>query len=105
VASLLPDRRCTVKFTYTELSGRKSWWIVCEGGDVDLCSVDPGYDVDLYVTSSLHAMTAVWMGVSTLKAEVDAGNITLTGDKAVARSMQQWLGLSPFASEKSRVAS
>ena len=105
VAALLPDRRCTVKFTYAELGGRKSWWIVSEAGDVDLCSVDPGYDVDLYVSSSLHSMTAVWMGVSTLKAEVDAGNITLTGDKAVARSMEQWLGLSPFAAEKSRVAS
>jgi DNA-binding HxlR family transcriptional regulator len=105
VAALLPDRRCTVKFTYPELGGaRKSWWIVKEGDDVDLCSVDPGYDVNLYVSASLHAMTAVWMGVSTLKAEVDADNITLTGDKAVARSMQQWLGLSPFAAEKSRVA-
>jgi DNA-binding HxlR family transcriptional regulator len=105
-ASLLPDRRCTVKFTYPELSaGRKSWWIVSDGGEIDLCSVDPGYDIDLYVNGSLHAMTAVWMGVSTLKAEVDAGNITLTGDKAVARSMQAWLGLSPFAAEKSRVAS
>jgi DNA-binding HxlR family transcriptional regulator len=106
VAALLPDRRCTVKFSYPELSaGRKSWWIVNEGGEVDLCSVDPGYDIDLYVTSSLHSMTAVWMGVSTLKAEIEAGNIELTGDKAVARSMHQWLGLSPFATEKSRVAS
>ena len=68
VPSLLPDRRCTVKFTYPELSaGRKSWWIVSEDGEVDLCSVDPGYDIDLYVSGSLHAMTAVWMGVSTLE--------------------------------------
>jgi DNA-binding HxlR family transcriptional regulator len=101
MASLLPDRRCNVKFTYPELSaGRKSWWLVIEGG-----KVDPGYDVDLYVSSSLHSMTAVWMGVSTLKAEIEAGTILLTGDKAVARSMHQWLGLSPFAAEKSRVAS
>jgi len=106
VPSLLPGRRCTVKFTYPELgAGRKSWWIVSEGGEVDLCSVDPGYDIDLYVMSSLHSMTAVWMGVSTLKAEIEAGNITLTGDKVVARSMQAWLGLSPFAAEKNRVAS
>ncbi|HEV7880997.1 helix-turn-helix domain-containing protein [Bradyrhizobium sp.] len=106
VASLLPDRRCTVKFSYPELSaGRKSWWIVSDGGEIDLCNVDPGYDVDLYVSGSLHAMTAVWMGASTLKAEIDAGTITLTGDKAVARSMQAWLGLSMFAGEKRRVAS
>ncbi len=75
-----------------------------DGGKVDLCSVDPGYDVDLYVGSSLHSMTAVWMGVSTLNAEIEAGNIVLTGDKAVARSMHAWLGLSPFAAEKSRLA-
>jgi hypothetical protein len=32
-------------------------------------------------------MTAVWMNHSTLKAETEAGNIELTGDKAIARSM------------------
>jgi len=39
-----------------------------------------------------------------LNAEIEAGTIVLTGDKAVARSMHKWLGLSPFAAEKSRVA-
>jgi DNA-binding HxlR family transcriptional regulator len=101
-----PDRKCTVKFTYPELSAaRGSWWIVIDAGAVDLCSVDPGYDVDLYVRAGLRNMTAVWMGVSTLKAEIEAGHIELTGDKALARSMHNWLGLSPFASEKSRLKS
>ena len=39
-----------------------------------------------------------------MKKEIDAGQIELIGEKAFARSMQQWLGLSPFAKEKSRVA-
>jgi DNA-binding HxlR family transcriptional regulator len=102
----LPARRCTVKFMYPELSaGRNSWWLVIVGGEVDLCGVDPGYDVDLYVNSKLRSMTAVWMGHSTLKAEIEAGNIELTGNKAIARSMHGWLGLSPFAKERSRIAS
>ena len=101
----LPERRCTVHFVYPELSAsRKLWWLVADHGAVDLCSVDPGFEIDLYVRSSLHSMTAVWMGHSTLKAEIDAGNIELTGDKEIARSMQAWLGLSPFAKEKRRVA-
>jgi DNA-binding HxlR family transcriptional regulator len=104
--SSLPDRRCTVQFTYPELpAGRNTWWLVIERGDVDLCSVDPGFDIDLYVSSTLRSMTAVWMGHTTLKAEIDAGKIALTGDKAIARSMHGWLGLSPFAKEKSRLAS
>jgi DNA-binding HxlR family transcriptional regulator len=102
--SPLPDRRCTINFSYPELKSQQSWWLVVDGA-VDLCGVDPGFDVDLYVRSSLRSMTAVWMGLSTLKAEIDAGRIELSGDKALARSMQDWLGLSPFAKEKRRVAS
>ena len=101
----LPPRRCTVKFTFPGLrDARKSWWLVVDDGSVDLCEVDPGYDVDLYVTGSLRSMTSVWMGHSTLKAEIEAGNIELTGDKAIARSMHEWLGLSKFAKERSRIA-
>jgi DNA-binding HxlR family transcriptional regulator len=102
----LPDRRCTVKFVYPELGvGRRFWWLVIDGGTVDLCAVDPGYDVDLYVHGSLRSMTAVWMGISTLKEEIDAGHIQLTGDKAVARSMHAWLGRSVFANDKGRIRS
>jgi DNA-binding HxlR family transcriptional regulator len=101
----LPPRRCTVKFTYPELSAnQRAWWLVIEGGEVDLCGVDPGYEVDLYVNSTLRSMTAVWMGHSTLMAEIDAGNIELTGDRAIARSMHAWLGLSKFAKEGGRIA-
>src|SRR5262249_55446156 len=93
----LPPRRTTVKFTYPELPpSRQSWWLVIDGGKVDLCYSDPGYEVDLYVSGSLYAMTSVWMGHSTLKAEVQSGKIDLTGDKAVINSMNEWLGLSPL---------
>jgi DNA-binding HxlR family transcriptional regulator len=102
----LPDRRCTVQFLYPELgAGRKRWWLVIDRDDVDLCIIDPGHDVDLYVRSSLRAMTAVWMGFSTLKSEIEGGNIVMTGDEALANSMHKWLGLSMFANEKSPLAS
>jgi DNA-binding HxlR family transcriptional regulator len=101
----LPERRCTVQFVYPELgAGRKTWWLVVDSSGVDLCSVDPGHEVNLHVHSSLRSMTSVWMGITTLKQEIDAGHIEVTGDKAIARSMHSWLGLSPFAKEKSRLA-
>ena len=101
----LPERRSVVQFLYPELgAGRKSWWLVIEGGDVVLCADDPGHDVDLYVAGPLRAMTSVWMGVSTLADEIEAGTIKLTGDRALMRSMPRWLGLSPFAPEQKRLA-
>lgn len=105
VPSVLSRQRCTVKFVYPELgSGRKTWWVVIDKNQVDICLVDPGYEVDLHVRSSLRSMTSVWMGMSTLKSEIEAGNIVLTGDRAIARSMNEWLGLSPFAKERRYVS-
>src|ERR1044072_7734293 len=86
VPSAFPARRCTVKFTYSEArSGRKTWWVVIEDGTVDVCLIDPGHDIDLFVRGSLRSMTVVWMGLSTLEAEMDAGHISLEGDRGIAR--------------------
>lgn len=98
----MPDRRCVIHFIYPEQpSARRYWWLVIEPDvDVDLCSVDPGFDVDLYVTVDLRTMTAIWMGLTTVGDALAKEKLTLTGDRQLAKDMQSWLGLSPFASEK-----
>jgi DNA-binding HxlR family transcriptional regulator len=101
----MPARRSTIQFHYPELpASRQYYWLVIENRLVDLCPVDPGYEVDMFVECSLRTMTAIWMGLTSVQAELDAGRLELSGDKTLARSMQQWLGLSPFAKEKNRKA-
>lgn len=102
----LPKRRCTIQYHFTDVvEARRKYWIIVEpDSKVDICSVDPGFEVDLYVTGTLRAMTAVWMGVTTVGKEVEKGQLELVGNNEIAGAMQQWLGLSPFAKEKSRLA-
>lgn len=101
----LPPRRCTIQFLYPELQPtHRNYWLVVESGNVDLCQTDPGFDIDLLVTSSLKTMTAIWMGLVRLDAEVRAGHVQLEGDPAIRRAMQQWLKLSVFAPVERRVA-
>lgn len=101
----LPTRRCTIQFLYPDVpQPRRSWWLVVDSGKVDLCGFDPGYEIDLLVTSSLKTMTAIWMGVSSVRPEIEAGHLRLGGDPRIASAMQQWLGLSHFAPEPRRVA-
>jgi DNA-binding HxlR family transcriptional regulator len=104
----LPKRRCTVNFLFPEVkSAKRSWWLVVDvagGGKVDLCSTNPGFDVDLYVRSELRSMTAIWMGMTTVAKEIEAGHVELIGDPDIGKSMQKWLGLSPFAKEQRQVA-
>jgi DNA-binding HxlR family transcriptional regulator len=102
--SPLPHRRTVIEFLYHDLPlTKRYWWLVVEPlGEVDLCWSDPGFDVDLYVSTDLRTMTSVWMGVTTVAKE--AGRFTFTGDREIASTMQTWLGLSPFAIEPKRVA-
>jgi DNA-binding HxlR family transcriptional regulator len=95
----LPKRRCVIQFLYPELpAARRSWWLLIEPtGTVDLCSVDPGFDVDLYVSTDLKTMTEIWLGLTTVRQAVAADRMSLTGDHGLGDEMQAWLGLSRFA--------
>jgi DNA-binding HxlR family transcriptional regulator len=100
--SPMPDRRCVIHFAYPDQPNvRRRWWLVVEPDrEVDLCSVDPGFEVDLYVAVDLRTMTAIWMGLVNVRDSVAGGKMILTGDRNLASQMQLWLGLSPFAKEK-----
>lgn len=98
----MPDGRSVVQFQYPDQpAATRHWWLVVEPNEgVDLCSLDPGHDVDLYVASDLRTMTAIWMGYETLRSAVSARKVILTGDSKLASSMHKWLGLSPLAKVK-----
>ncbi|PCI78462.1 MAG: transcriptional regulator [SAR86 cluster bacterium] len=98
----LPESGAIIQFFYSNLpKSKQSWWLIVEvNGAVDLCWSDPGKQVDLLVETDLKTITAIWMGMTTVKEEL--GNITLKGDKKIAVKMQKWLGLSPFAAHANR---
>lgn len=95
----LPDRRVVIQFIYPELprAKRHYWLIVSPSTGTDLCFVDPGHEVDAYVTAELKAMTSAWMGMSRMSDEVANGKIVLTGSSDVLGTLSQWLKLSSFA--------
>ena len=101
-ATPLPQKRSVIQFQYPELpAARRHWWLLVDPkSGVDLCSIDPGFDVDLYVSTDLHTMTAIWMGFETVRAAVRAQKILLTGERSLASNMQTWLGLSVFAKDR-----
>jgi len=98
----MPPRKSVIQFVYPELkANRRSWWLLVDPDEgVDLCSIDPGLDVDLYVSVDLRSMTAIWMGLDTVRAAVSSERMVLTGNRQLAGAMQRWLGLSPFARER-----
>lgn len=104
VPSPPPRRRTVVQFIYPELpkKERNFWLVLMPDEDVDLCSIDPGFDVDLFVSADLLAMTKAYMGHSTFAAEAGAGRITFTGDPRLRANLTKWLGQSSFAAAAPR---
>lgn len=101
------QRRSTIEFLFNDLNLPKSqqhWWLIIDPeSGVDLCSIDPGNEVDLFVSAKLRAMTSIWLGLSTVEEEQTKRDLTVSGDPKIASMMQTWLGLSPFAAEKKLV--
>jgi DNA-binding HxlR family transcriptional regulator len=104
--SPLPRKRSVIQFQYPEQAKGRLWWLLVEPDqpEADLCNVDPGFDVDLYVSSDLRTMTAIWMGLDTVRAARTNDRLMLTGDAGLAADMQTWLGLSPFSRAERKVA-
>jgi DNA-binding HxlR family transcriptional regulator len=98
--AVLPrNRRCVIQFIYPELpEATRNYWIISRPGfPVDMCMIDPGHDVDLFVTAQLRAMTSAWMGFSSLRHEIDKGSISLIGDESLINSIGEWMVRSRFA--------
>ena len=95
---VLPKRRVVIRLLFPEQAeGLKKFWITAKpDAPVDVCFLDPGYDVDLYITTSLSDLVAVKFGHSKLQHKIDTGRIDLTGTTQIARTIGQWLVLSSF---------
>jgi DNA-binding HxlR family transcriptional regulator len=100
-----PSRRVVqVKFPDAPAKDRQWWLVATPDGCVDLCKIDPGFDVDLYVNAELKALTSIWMGLMPFAQAVHDERVLLTGDREIARAFPSWLALSPFAPEPRMVA-
>ena len=97
----LPPERVVVRFDFrgvlVTMRCPRTWWLVLERREVDLCLKDPGFQVDVVVGADLRALTRVWMGDLRLAETVRAGLIRLEGPPSLVRAFPSWLALSTFA--------
>ncbi len=92
----LPDGETIICFAFPELMKHKTWWLDVNGNVVDLCSEDPGKDVDLYISSSVRTMVEVWEGDLEVSTALRNGSITTHGTAHLIRTMPDWLGISLY---------
>jgi DNA-binding HxlR family transcriptional regulator len=95
--SKLPGGQTILQFRFTDLKRYGEWWIKIKGDDVDLCTENPGHDVDVYFTTDLRTMTEVWMGDISVKQAQSEKRLKIVGPSVYLKNLQSWLGLYLFS--------
>ncbi len=97
------DRRVVIELTFASMPPkRRYYWVVVDGGDVDLCLTDPGFEVDVVVEADLRTLTEVWMGDARFADAMADGRITLRGQRELTRRIPDWFGQHPILARVGR---
>jgi DNA-binding HxlR family transcriptional regulator len=91
----LPGSRHVFHIRFTD--DPRQFWIVIEAGDPSVCLTDPGFDVDVLITSDVGSLFQVWLGRLPLREAMRAGRVQFSGPVPLTRRMPQVLQLSPLA--------
>lgn len=93
----LPDGETVLCFNFTDLKQLGKWWLVVGDESVDLCTVDPGKEVDLWLNTDLRTMIEIWMGDLSCKAALREQRLQLIGPATLSQNITRWFSLSLFA--------
>jgi DNA-binding HxlR family transcriptional regulator len=93
-----PQRRIVISFMFQDMpSSRRSYWLIVDNGEVDLCVKYPGFDVDLSFVTTAKVMADIWMGYSIMKKEIRNKKLVLSGARALKSSYDDWFSYSVFS--------
>lgn len=97
----LPEKRVVARFDFRGVpaghKAPKTYWLVMERQEIDLCVFEPGFEVDVYVDADLAALSRVWLGEIPMRQAIREGGINLNGERQAVRDFPSWLLLSTLA--------
>lgn len=96
----LPDGETVLCFIFEELTLFKSWWVVVNDNGVDLCTKNPGKDVDLYISSTVRTMVEIWEGDLGLTLALRKQLVKTNGNRLLIKTLPEWFGICLYADIK-----
>lgn len=93
----MPAQKIVLQFDFQRLTRghrtHRSWWLIIEDGEVDVCLKNPGFEVNVFISADLGVFTHVWMGYTDLNVALKQGTVCFEGDRALVRQVPTWLYL------------
>jgi DNA-binding HxlR family transcriptional regulator len=96
-STVLGKRRLVLRLDFHGLKGsrvaRRSWWVVIDAEDVDVCFKDPGFEVEVTISADLATFVRVLLGREALANALRARAIRFYGPRELVRELPGWLHL------------
>ena len=89
----LPDGETIICLIFDELPKHKSWWLIVNNGAVDVCTEDPGKEVDLFIHSSVRTLAEVWQGSLDIRTALHNKLIKVHGLRHLINTLPNWFGV------------
>lgn len=94
----LPAPHVVALFQFPERPpSERRWWLLIDGGEVDLCLSNPGHAVDLTITTDVRTLTQMYLGRVDPTAAMRSGQLHLEGARPLVRTFSSWCARSKFA--------
>ncbi len=91
VSEQLPDRRTVVAFDFPdERPGDRFFWLLVDNGEAEVCLTDPGGGIDVTVVARSGPFVSWHIGRRTWSDLIGSGDLTVSGDRRLARSLPRW---------------
>jgi hypothetical protein len=95
----LPAGRTVIHFRFRGAPEKlRYFWLVLP--EADLCLSDPGFGVDITVSSDPKTLTAVWVGDLGLAAALSSHDIELEGRRQLVRSFPEVVRTTPVVRQR-----
>ncbi len=95
--------RFVVEFHFPDgPEGKTRHWLIFENDEVDICYIDPGYEIDVHIEVKTKDMVKIWMGWIDLTEARESGLMLVDGDSKYTNDIKSWLKLSGLSSVPKR---
>lgn len=89
--------RAVVQLELTDQpAAKRRWWLVNEDARAQLCVSDPGFEVDLYLSTTLPNLVYLLRGDLPLEQAIESGRLNASGPARTRRALRGWLNLGPL---------
>jgi len=93
----LPDGETVISVNLNDVETHNKWWLIASASTVDLCTEDPGKEVDIYIHTALGDLAEVWMGDVGIRDAMGDDSVIVTGSSHLMRTISSWIPQSRYA--------